>query len=116
MRLNRETVRARQRPLPEDAPSAAEHMAMLGQDVENYPLHAAVWNGQVEMVRYLLELGVDQNRTNFWNETAQRCALASKKEYDYSSARCDNLDQCLTVLQEFERLELEGLHAAPDPN
>jgi len=68
-------------------------------DVENFPLHTAVWNGQVEIVQFLLDLGADEELRNHWNETALLCVEASKNEYSYSSAKMQRLEACKKILE-----------------
>ena len=45
---------------------------------ENYPLHVAVWNRQVKVVQYLVEVvGANVELINWWDENAVKCGFQS---------------------------------------
>lgn len=102
MRLTREIIAARALENGKSPPEVpdTEQGRLPDTDVENFPLHTAVWNGQAHIVQFLLDLGANPDLLNHWNETALRCVEASKHEYAYSSAKLEQLQACTVILEE----------------
>jgi len=105
MRVTAEMLAARraeqraQRRNPSDTDADDEQGILVDTDIENFPLHTAVWNGQYEIVQMLLNNGADPDRRNHWNENAIRCVEASMNEYSYSHAHMRRLQICKNILE-----------------
>jgi len=105
MRVTAEMLAARkaekeaQRLNPSETNADDEQGILVDADIENFPLHTAVWNGQYEIVQMLLNNGADPDLQNHWNENAIRCVEASMNEYTYSSAHMVRLQTCKNILE-----------------
>lgn len=102
MRLTREIMSAREREKPNYTPTNPdqETTQQLNTEVENYPLHVAVWNGHPLIVAYLIERGADKGLRNFWNETAALCGKASIHEFAVDAPRTVRINKCLALLED----------------